>query len=111
MNKSPYQTIKHRLVTEKARVLEGLQHSSANASVRKCEKPKYVFIVDRNANKQEIKLAIEHIYASKKVKVISVNTVNIRPKKKRVRGRLGKTSWKKKAIVTMEPGDNIDDQV
>lgn len=104
-----YNVIKHRLVTEKARTLEALQHSNSNACTRKCSAPKYVFIVDRKANKQQIAEAIEKIYAEKNIKVVDVNTVNIKPKKRRLRGRQGKTDAFKKAIVTLEPGDNIDE--
>jgi len=103
--------IKHRHVTEKSRVLEGLQHSTSNACSRKCDKPKYVFIVDVKANKKEIKDSIEKIFREKNIKVTNVNTIFKKPKKRRVRGRLGKTNAIKKAIVTLEAGDNIDDQV
>ena len=111
MNKNPHSIIKHRYVTEKARVLENLQHSSSNPSVRKCNRPKYVFVVDRKANKQEIAWAIEKIYAHKKIKVVAVNTTIRKPKPRRVRGFSGTTSYLKKAIVTLETGDAIDEQV
>ncbi len=58
--------------------------------VARFELPKYVFVVDRTANKNEIALAIEEIYKDKTVKVVSVNTINVKPKARRVRGRLGK---------------------
>lgn len=111
MEKSPYQIIKHRLVTEKAKVLENLKQASSNASVRACESPKYVFIVDRKANKQEIAWALEKIYADKKITVTKVNTSLRKPKPRRVRGFLGKTSFQKKAIITLKPGDELDEQV
>jgi large subunit ribosomal protein L23 len=111
MKKSPYTVIKHRHVTEKARVLEGLQYASSNPSVRKCQSPKYVFIVDRKASKPEIAAAVEEIYAEKKIKVVAVNTVNVKPKNRRIRGRAGATASFKKAIVTLEPGDSIENQV
>ncbi len=103
--------IKHRHVTEKARVLENLQHASSNASVKKCDSPKYVFVVDMHANKKEIASALEEIYESKKIKVKAVNTVVLKPKARRVRGHLGMTSFIKKAIVTLAPGDVLDEQV
>lgn len=108
-NKNPYQVIKHRHVTEKATVLEQLKVATSNPSVARFELPKYVFIVDRNANKKEIALALEEIYKEKRVKVVSVNTLNVKSKPRRVRGRLGKTSAFKKAIVTFEKGDELDD--
>ena len=52
--RNPYHVIKSRHVTEKTTVLEGLQHSVSNKCVAKCTSPKVVFIVDINANKNEI---------------------------------------------------------
>ena len=98
-------------MTEKSRMLENLQNAASNRSVSRCKTPKYVFDVDCNANKQEIAQAIEEIYADKKIKVLSVNTVTIKPKARRVRGFLGKTMGGKKAIVTLSPGNTIDEQV
>lgn len=66
---------------------------------------KYLFQVAPQANKIEIKKAIEDIY---KVKVAAVNTVNVIGKRKRVRQALGKTSDWKKAIVTLKEGFKID---
>lgn len=109
--KNPYQVIKGRRVTEKSRVLENLQHAKSNPSVSRCQSPKAVFDVHSEANKTEIAQAIEQIYAEKKVKVVSVNTVNVPSKQRRVRGHLGRTSGFKKAIVTFRPGDAIDEQV
>lgn len=108
--KSPYQVVLARHVTEKSRVLEQLQFNTSNPSVKKCTAPKYVFIVDKRANKQEIATAIEEIYSEKKVKVVSVNTINTKPKVRRVRGRPGLKSGFKKAIVTFEAGDSIEEK-
>lgn len=65
----------------------------------------YVFKVDVKANKSQIKDAIEKIF---KVKVESVNTVNVHPKKKRVGRYSGMTNKYKKAIVTLVNGNKID---
>lgn len=108
---NPFQIVKNRHVTEKAKVLEQLQFNSSNASVKKCQTPKYVFIVDKKANKQQIAAAVEEIYSEKKIKVLSVNTVNVKQKERRVRGRTGFKAAFKKAIVTLEAGDSIDDNV
>ena len=107
LNKSPYAIIKNRRVTEKSRVLESLHSATSNRSVSRCKTPKYVFDVHPSANKQEIAKAVEEIYAEKKVHVLHVNTVTIKPKQRRVRGRLGMTSSGKKAIVTLEEEDNF----
>lgn len=111
LKKSPYDIVHSRHVTEKSRVLEQLQFNSSNVCVKKCNTPKYVFIVDKRANKQEIAEAIEQIYSDKKVKVISVNTINTKPKARRMRGRPGMKPGFKKAIVTLEAGDSIEDKV
>lgn len=95
-------------VTEKAMMLQELKNNESNACIRRCETPKYVFIVDKSANKQEIASAVEEIYKDKGIKVLSVNTVTLKPKVRRVRGRVGTRSGLKKAIVTLEKGDSLD---
>lgn len=109
--KSPFDIVLSRHVTEKARVLEQLQFNTSNPCVKKCDAPKYVFIVDKRANKQEIAAAIEEIYSERKVKVVSVNTITTKPKARRMRGRAGFKPGFKKAIVTFEAGDNIEEKV
>lgn len=66
---------------------------------------KYLFRVDVNATKLEIKSAVEKIY---KVKVADVNTMNIGGKLKRVRYRAGYTADWKKAVVTLVPPGKIE---
>ena len=66
---------------------------------------KYLFEVDPKANKVEIRKAIEEIF---KVKVVGVNTSNVRGKLKRVRFVPGLTSAWKKAVVTLKAGDKIE---
>lgn len=65
---------------------------------------KYTFIVDRKANKTEIKNAIEKIF---KVDVVKVYTMNVKGKPKRMGRFTGKTSNRKKAIVSLKPGQKI----
>lgn len=108
MKKNPYEVVKHRHTTEKSTVLETLKDNTSNPSVRKFESPKYVFVVDTKANKQEIKWAVEEIYKDRKVKVVSVNTLNVKPKHRRVRGRSGMKKSFKKAVITFEKGDSLD---
>lgn len=69
----------------------------------------YAFIVDRNANKIQIRTAVEELYG---VKVVSVNTMNHDGK---VKNRMtksgfltGRTNAYKKAIVTLSEGETID---
>jgi large subunit ribosomal protein L23 len=111
LKKSPYDIVLSRHVTEKSRVLGQLQFNASNPCVKKCSAPKYVFIVDKRANKQEIADAVEEIYSDKKIKVVSVNTINTKPKARRMRGRAGLKPGFKKAIVTLEAGDSIEDKV
>jgi large subunit ribosomal protein L23 len=72
---------------------------------------KYTFAVHRDANKIQIKQAIEELYAKEKVTVVSVNVLTTKPKEKRRgtrRGRIsGWTSPWRKAIVTLAPGQKI----
>jgi large subunit ribosomal protein L23 len=111
LKKSPFDIILSKHITEKSQVLEQLRFNASNPCVKKCDSPKHVFIVHKKANKQEIATAIEEIYSDKKIKVVSVNTINVKPKAKRVRGRRGMKPGFKKAIVTLEAGDNIEEKV
>lgn len=66
---------------------------------------KYTFKVAKSANKIEIKNAIEEIF---KVKVLSVNTINVLPKRARVGQHVGFKPAYKKAIVKLADGNKID---
>ena len=69
------------------------------------EENKYLFRVSLSANKMEIKKAVEELL---KVRVIAVNTMRRKGKKKRERtANYGKTSAWKKAVVTLHADDNI----
>ena len=63
------------------------------------------FSIDPKANKTQIKQAIEKVF---NVKVESVNTVNVRPRKKRGGRYTGYTSKVKKAIVKLQEGSSIE---
>ena len=106
--KSPYQIIMHKHVTEKSLMLQALKTAASNVCLKRCESPKYVFIVARSANKQEIAKAVEEIYINEGIKVVAVNTINVKSKQRRVRGRTGYTTAFKKAVVTLRPGDSLD---
>ena len=69
------------------------------------EKNKYTFEVARDANKIEIAKAVEELFD---VKVTKVNTLNVKPKMKRVRYIAGLTRRWKKAIVTIQDGQTIE---
>ncbi len=66
---------------------------------------KYTFEVAREAPKEEIAAAVEKLFG---VKVVKVNTMWVKPKKKRVRFAIGNTRSWKKAIVTVAEGDQIE---
>ena len=79
------------LITEKTTILMG--------------EGKYVFQVAKAANKIQIAQAIAEIF---KVKVVSVNTINVEGKKKRMGRFVGKRSDYKKAIVKLAAGQTIE---
>jgi len=86
-----YEVIRRPLVTEK--------------STMASEHNQVAFEVAVDATKIEIKAALEALF---KVKVKAVNTLNQKGKVKRFRGRPGKRSDVKKAIVTLVEGQTID---
>ncbi len=87
-----YDVIKRPFVTEKT-------------TTEKDEKNIVAFVVDKAANKIEIKEAVEKLF---KVEVDTVNTVNVAGKVKRYGARLGKRSNWKKAYVTLKSGSTVD---
>ena len=66
---------------------------------------KYLFLVNKSANKIQIKKAVEEIY---KVNVLDVNTFIASGKLKKVRYQLGRTPDIKKAVVTLKEGQKIE---
>ena len=66
---------------------------------------KYTFVVAPDANKTQIKQAVEEVF---RVKVTGVNTLNRQGKRRRTRFGYGKRSDTKRAIVTLAEGDRID---
>jgi large subunit ribosomal protein L23 len=66
---------------------------------------KYTFEVHPDANKTQIKIAVEKIFS---VKVLSVNTLNRQGKRKRTKFGFGQRKAIKRAIVTLRDGDRID---
>ncbi|MDD2190403.1 MAG: 50S ribosomal protein L23 [Eubacteriales bacterium] len=63
-------------------------------------KKKYTFKVATNANKTQVKLALEEIFG---VEVEKVNIMNVQGKVKRMGKNVGRTAASKKAIVTLTP--------
>ncbi|MEL6568620.1 MAG: 50S ribosomal protein L23 [Pseudomonadota bacterium] len=69
------------------------------------EENKIIFQVPLTATKDDIKRAVEGLF---KVDVTKVNTLRVKGKTKRFRGRLGRRSDIKKAIVTLKEGQSVD---
>ena len=89
---NPYKIIKKPLITEK-----GTFQTEQNNS--------YNFLVDINANRNEVKKAIESLF---KVKVVSVNTMIRKGKLKGMAWRQYRRQNLKRAIVKLQAGDTIE---
>ncbi len=74
-------------------------------SMADSEEGKYTFVVDRRANKYQIKDAVESIFG---VKVVRVNTMRMLGKRRRMGMHFGRRPSWKKAIVQLAPGDDLD---
>ena len=81
---SPYDVILKPVISER--------------SMDDAAKKKYTFKVATNANKTQVKLALEEIFG---VEVKQVNIINVQGKMKRMGKNIGRTSASKKAIVTL----------
>jgi large subunit ribosomal protein L23 len=68
----------------------------------------YVFEVAPNANKIQIKRAVEEAFADKKIQVASVNILRVQGKMRRLGRHSGMTRSWKKAIVTLRPGQRLE---
>ena len=88
----PYQVILRPLVTEK-----GTHQSTRYNS--------YPFEVNKLADKDQIRAAVEELF---NVRVAKVRTMNRVGKKRRYRGRFGKLSDWKKAVVSLHPDDRLE---
>jgi large subunit ribosomal protein L23 len=95
MSLSPYQIVKRPIITEEAQI-------------QTAKGAQYTFCVVPDANKNQIRDAIEAIFPE--VKVTRVNTMNYDGKTKRQMGsrKTGRRSKWKKAIVTLRAGDSIE---
>lgn len=89
--KSPHDVLLRPVVSEKSYGL--------------LDENKYTFVVHPEANKTEIKIAVEQQF---NVKVVSVNTINRKGKRRRYRFGWGKRPDSKRAIVTVAEGGRID---
>lgn len=92
MRRDPQDIIIRPLITEKGTMIQ----EDVN---------QYFFEVRKDANKIEIKSAIEKIF---EVKVLRVNTIRMPGKWKRLGRHVGRSTGYKKAIVTLKEGDSIE---
>ena len=65
----------------------------------------YTFVVAPDANKTQIRIAVEQVF---NVRVASVNTLNRPGKRKRIRTGFATRNSTKRAVVALKPGDRID---
>ncbi len=86
-----YEVLRRPLITEKNTMLQA--------------QGKYAFEIAREANKQQIRQAVEKAF---KVNVLAVNVMTVPGKTRRVGRRQVLTQSWKKAIVTLKPGDKIE---
>src|SRR5207253_8243108 len=86
-----YDIIRSPVITEKATIVS--EHNQV------------IFRVPLTATKREVKAAVEELFS---VKVKAVNTIRVQGKLKRFRGRIGRRSDYKKAVVTLGEGQRID---
>lgn len=87
-----YGVVKRPVVTEKSTAMQQMRNQ-------------FTFEVDCDANKVEVRKAVETLFS---VKVLKVNMVTMRGKARRMFGRPGETKPWKKAVVTLRKGDSID---
>ncbi|OGO59586.1 MAG: 50S ribosomal protein L23 [Chloroflexi bacterium RBG_19FT_COMBO_47_15] len=86
-----YEVIRRPLITEKATLMK--------------EQGRYAFKVAKEANKRQIKEAVQ---AAFKVNVVKVNVMSVPGKMRRIGRRQVLTPSWKKAVVTLEPGQKIE---
>lgn len=92
--KTPFEILQKPVITEKSTAGQAMAN------------PQYTFKVCKDANKREVKSAIEIAFPGVRVK--SVNSLNVKGKRKRLRLQVGKRPDWKKVIVTLQKGDVID---
>jgi large subunit ribosomal protein L23 len=103
--RSPESVIKRPLLTEKGTRLKETGGQGGEELDPASIKSQLLFEVARDANKVEIRHAVEKLW---NVSVLSVRTAIVRGKEKRVGRFVGKGSNWKKAVVTIAPGQNIE---
>lgn len=105
MRRSPEQVIKRPLMTEKGAFLKQTGGQSETDLDPESVAPQVLFEVAKDANKVDIRRAVESLW---KVKVLKVRTSVTRGKNKRMGRFEGRRASMKKALVTLAPGQSIE---
>ena len=105
MSRAAHQIIKRPILTEKGTKLKDYGGAEPGTFSEESLRPKVLFEVAYDANKIEIKRAVEALFS---VKVADVHTQIVRGKLKRVGRYSGMRSSWKKAIVTLKAGNKIE---
>lgn len=105
MNRAAHHVIKRPLLTEKGTRLKEHGGGPVGTFTEETLKPQVLFEVAMEANKIEIKKAVEALFS---VKVVDVHTQIMRGKDKRVGRFMGRRPNWKKAIVTLAQGNKIE---
>jgi large subunit ribosomal protein L23 len=103
--RSPELIIKRPLLTEKGTHLKETGGGASPDTAPESLKPQLLFEVAKDANKVEIRHAVEKLW---NVNVLSVRTAIVRGKEKRMGRFVGRRSNWKKAVVTIAAGQNIE---
>ena len=103
--KASHQIIKRPLLTEKGTRLKDTGGAPAGMFTEETLKPKVMFEVAVDANKIEIRRAIESLFS---VKVVDVHTQVMRGKDKRMGRFMGRRPNWKRAVITLAPGSKIE---
>jgi large subunit ribosomal protein L23 len=103
--RSPEQIIKRPLLTEKGTRLKETGGQGESDLDPETLKSQLLFEVARDANKVEIRHAVQKLW---NVDVLAVRTSIVRGKEKRMGRFLGRRSSWKKAVVTIAPGQNVE---
>jgi large subunit ribosomal protein L23 len=103
--RAPEQVIKRPLLTEKGSFLKETGGRSEDQAEPETLSSQLLFEVARDANKIEIRHAVEKLW---NVNVLKVRTTIVRGKEKRLGRFTGRRSNWKKALVTLAPGQNVE---
>jgi large subunit ribosomal protein L23 len=103
--RSPEQVIKRPLLTEKGSFLKETGGRAEDEAEAETLSSQLLFEVARDANKIEIRHAVEKLW---NVNVLKVRTTIVRGKEKRLGRFTGRRSNWKKALVTLAPGQNVE---